>query len=94
MYAYKYDKYEYPTTATGWPRLIRSPKLQIIFHKRATKYRSLLQKMTHKDKRSYESSPPCNANYAVLSLPLVWWVSVCTGVYAYMCVLHIHNPHY
>jgi len=44
---------------TGWRRLIGSPKLQIIFHKRATKYRSLLQKMTYKDKGSYESSPPC-----------------------------------
>jgi len=31
---------------TGWRRLIGSPKLQIIFHKRATKYRSLLRKMT------------------------------------------------
>ena len=28
--------------ATGWRRLIGSPKLQIISHKRATKYRSLL----------------------------------------------------
>ena len=44
---------------TGWRRLIGSPKLQIIFHKRATKYRSLLWKMTYKDKGSYESSPPC-----------------------------------
>jgi len=34
---------------TGWPRLIGSPKLQITSHKRATKYRSLLQKMTYKD---------------------------------------------
>ena len=42
---------------TGWRRLIGSPKLQIIFHKRATKYRSLLRKMTYKDKGSYESSP-------------------------------------
>ena len=40
-------------------RLIGSPKLQIIFHKRATKYRSLLRKMTYKDKGSYDSSPPC-----------------------------------
>jgi len=40
-------------------RLIRSPKLQIILHKRATKYRALLRKMTYKDKGSYESSPPC-----------------------------------
>jgi len=44
---------------TGWRRLIGSLKLQIIFHKRATKYRSLLHKMTYKDKGSYESSPPC-----------------------------------
>ena len=47
-------------TDTGWRRLIGYPKLQIIFHKRATKYRSLLRKMTYKDKGSYESSPPCN----------------------------------
>jgi len=44
--------------STGWRRLIGSPKLQIIFHKRATKYRALLRKMTYKDKGSYDSSPP------------------------------------
>ena len=44
---------------TGWRRLIGSPNLQIIFHKRAIEYRSLLRKMTYKDKGSYESSPPC-----------------------------------
>jgi len=44
------------TCFTGWRRLVGSPKLQINFHKRATKYRSLLRKMTHKDKESYESS--------------------------------------
>ena len=46
---------------TGWRRLIGSLKLPIIFHKRATKYRSLLRRMTCKDKGSYESSPPCMA---------------------------------
>jgi len=51
--------YRHCASCTGWRRLIGSPKLQIIFHKRATKYRSLLRKMTHKDKGSYESSPPC-----------------------------------
>ena len=45
--------------ATGWRRLIGSPKLQIIFHKRAKKYRAVLRKMTYKDKGSYVSSPPC-----------------------------------
>jgi len=44
------------TCFTGWRRLVGSPKLQINFHKRATKYRSLLRKMTYKDKESYESS--------------------------------------
>ena len=37
-------------------RFIGSPKLQIIFHKRATKYRSLLQKMTYKDESPEGSS--------------------------------------
>ena len=37
----------------------RIPKLQNIFHKRTTKSRSLLRKITYKDKGSYESSPPC-----------------------------------
>ena len=41
---------------TGWRRLIGSPTLQIIFHKRATKYRSLLREMSDEDKGSYESS--------------------------------------
>ena len=45
---------------TRWRRLIGSPKLQTIFHKRATKYMSLLRKLTYKDKGSYESSPPCS----------------------------------
>jgi len=59
---------------TGWRRLIGSPKLQIIFHKRATKYRSLLQKMAYKDRGSYESSPPCK----MILLMSLW------GVYIYM----------
>jgi len=51
---------------TGWRRLIGSPKSQIIFRKRAIKYRSLLRKMTYKDKGSYESSPP--------SIILIWTI--------------------
>jgi len=45
---------------TGWQRLIGSPKLWIILHKRATKYRSLLREMTCEDEGSYEFSPPCS----------------------------------
>jgi len=43
---------------TGWRRLMASPKLQIIFHKRATKHKLFLREMTYKDKGSYESSQP------------------------------------
>jgi len=53
----------FTTWYTGWRRLIGFPKLQIIFHKRATKYRSLLRKMTYEDKGSYESSPPRMTSY-------------------------------
>jgi len=58
--------------STGWRRLIGSPKLQIIFHKRATKYRALLLKMTWKDKGCYETSPPC--------------MCMCIRVCVYVCV--------
>jgi len=44
---------------TGWRRLIGCLKLQVIFCKRATNYRALLQKMTYGDKAFNESSPPC-----------------------------------
>jgi len=68
----------YIYTSTGWRRLIGSPKLQIIFHKRATKYRAILQKMTYKDKGSYESSPPCT--YRCMH----------SYIYVYMCS-HVFN---
>ena len=51
-----------PWCRSGWYRVAKTHrifKLQIIFHKRATNYRSLLRKMTYKDKGSYESSLPC-----------------------------------
>ena len=44
---------------TGWRRLIGCLKMQVIFHKRATNHRALLQKMTYKDKGSCDSTPPC-----------------------------------
>jgi len=44
---------------TGWRILIGCLKLQVIFCKRATKYRALLRKMTYEDKAAYDSTPPC-----------------------------------
>jgi len=37
----------------GWRSLIGCLKLQVIFRKRATNFRALLQKMTYEDKASY-----------------------------------------
>jgi len=71
---------------TGWPRLIGSPKLQIIFHKRATKCRSLLRKTTHKDKGSYESSPPCmRHSYVIICIIRMCVSFVYTYTYIYIC---------
>ena len=76
---------------TGWRRLIRSPKLQIIFHKRAIKYWSLLRKMTYKDKGSYESSPPCIINlYNVCCIVNLYLYGVCM-VYSLYVTGHISH---
>jgi len=72
---------------TGWWRLMGSPKLQIIFHTRATKYRALLLKMTYKDKGSYESSPPC----AHVHWRMVIYTSFQDSRFEYMYVYSIHN---
>jgi len=54
---------------TGWHRVIGCLKLQVIFCKRATNYRALLQKMTCKDKASYGSSQPFfSSSRAITSL--------------------------
>jgi len=73
-----------PTERTGWRRLIGSPKLQIIFHNRATKYRSLLQKMTYKDKGSYGSSQPCRCEYDESNYRVASWKE------CYDCGVHFH----
>jgi len=73
--------------STGCRRLIGSPKFQIIFHKRATKYRSLLRKMTRKDKGSYESSPPC-----MNSLRWIWWIRVRMHMIIHI-IIHIMRTH-
>ena len=59
--------------STGWRRLIESPNLHVIFHKRATEYKSLLQKMTYKDKGSHESWPPCSTPLATTCCNVLGW---------------------
>ena len=66
--------------------------MQIIFHKRATKYRALLRKMTYKDKGSYESSPPCTDSTMgvdVLNLArdhMFIYKYTCTYLYLYIYI--------
>jgi len=53
----------YDIRDTGWRRPIGCLKLQVIFRKRANNHRTLLRKMTYKDKASYGSSPPDIPDY-------------------------------
>jgi len=69
------------TWRTGWRRLIGSPKLQIIFHKRATECRALLRKMTHKDKASYGSSPPCTSKWRFVHVNIATFLWILEHVY-------------
>jgi len=78
---------------TGWRRLIGSRKLQIIFHKRAIKYWSLLRKMIYKDKGSYESSPPCIYTHTCIFevfRRLLAVSEICTCLHNYICNWNIY----
>jgi len=79
--------FEMTQSHTRWRRLIGTPKLQIIFHKRATKYRSLLWKMTNKHKGSYESSPHCTCGpsfKAVTQIGIHFFLQMCDVTHSYM----------
>jgi len=65
-------------------RLIGCVKLQVIFHKRATNYRALLQKMTYTDKASFDSTPPCTCCYTFV--PLCIHMRMCVYMHLYVYV--------
>ena len=60
---------------TGWRRLIGCLKLQVIFRKRVTNYRALLQKMTYEDTASYDFTPPCSRMSNFLCIVLHWTIN-------------------
>ena len=65
----------YVGRTTGWRKPRGCLKLQVFFHKRAIDHRALFRKLTHKDKASYATSPPCT---------LVCSMCVCEVVGAWM----------
>ena len=74
----------------GWAwcrqRRVGCLKLQVVFRKRATNYRALLQQITYKYKASYGSSPPCTNGYmcalqcVAVCCSALQCVAVCCGV--------------
>jgi len=82
------SRYRY--RCTGWRRLMGSLTLQIIFHKRATKYRSLLRKMTYKDQGSYESSQPCRCTVEPIYVHAYVYthIALCCSVLQLCCSVH------
>jgi len=84
----------YPYKNLGWRRLIGSPKLQIIFLKRATKYRSLLRKWLVKirDPMSLRHPAPMQTFYTCkagihVHIRHAVYIQVCQLCYTCM---HIH----
>jgi len=77
----------------GWRRCIGCLKLQVSFRKKATNYRTLLWKITSKDKASYGSSPPCTLlcrcpHHQPLAKIPVNSISICKGT---CCTACLHN---
>ena len=75
----------------GWRRCTERRTLQVSVRKRATNYRTLLQKETYKDQTSYASSPPCRrAVQRALTLTdsscCDIWICVYVYVYLYVCI--------
>jgi len=60
-------------------------KLNLSLRQRATNYRALLRKMTHKEDASYRSSQTCRR----FSAPRIDW---CVILYVYVCIcIYIHR---
>ena len=69
---YTYKCHTFQWVITGWRRLIGCLNKQVIFRERATNCRALLQKITCKDKASYDSTIPC---ITIMNIAhTYWWV--------------------
>ena len=86
-----YHHYNHIIAPTGWQRPIGCLKLQVIFRKRAKKYRALLWKMTYKDKASYDSTPPCTYTTTILLRGAVTICQYCTPILCSQRTILYHN---
>jgi len=76
-----------PKIRSGWRRPRGCLKLQDIFRKRATNYRALLRKITHKEKASYDSTPLCTIEAIRVCICAVYICFSCLCHYCYLlCV--------
>jgi len=80
--------YVYILRDTGWRRLLGSPKLQIIFHKRATKYSSLLRRMTYKERDPMSLRHPVYIYMYTLRDAFLGGIAAFWGI----CSIHICTP--
>jgi len=79
-----------PIIHTRWRRCIGCLELQVSFHKRATNYRALLQKINNTDKAFYGSSPPCRfitltqSWFIITALYYIFGILYCNIYYQYL----------
>jgi len=75
IYIYTYiDVVMRCVTCTGWRRFIGCLKLHVAFHKKTTKYKALLWKLSYREKTSYAFSPP----YFLFKSLFVYGVATCS----------------
>jgi len=80
-------------TYIGWRRFIGCRDLRVSFRKRATSHRTLLQKLTYKDKASYVSTPFCICNYLETTIPKKNFQKNKQCIYICICIfthMYIH----
>ena len=91
VFGWEYDLFLYlglnsQYLRTGLRRPRECHKLQVISRKRATNYRTLLRKMTCKDKASYDPTPRCSGVASHTQDLGIIRVYMCLHEYGCMCV--------
>ena len=83
-----------PVRATGWRRPIGCLKLQVIFRKRATNYKALLQKITNNEKASCMTLTLVRSDTIIhASLVRALCIYICTytvtDIFIFTCLIYV-----